>query len=72
MKHIGDDPISCKVLEMLWEDRNDDQIGYTSFSSWRVIEDESFKDLIRHLMSLDPARRITAVDALEHPWFADV
>lgn len=31
--------------------------------------DESFRDLVGKMMNLDPARRITAREALAHPWF---
>lgn len=40
-------------------------------SMWSDI-DESFRDIIVKMTSLDPARRITAKDALEHSWFQDV
>ncbi|KAF3483973.1 uncharacterized protein GIQ15_03297 [Arthroderma uncinatum] len=41
------------------------------FSIWEDV-DESFRDIIVKMTSLDPARRITAKDALEHPWFKDI
>lgn len=41
------------------------------FSMWENV-DECFRDLIMKMMSLDPARRITARKALEHPWFQNV
>lgn len=39
-----------------------------SFSMWEDV-DECFRDVITKMMSVDPARRITAREALEHPWF---
>ncbi|KEQ59544.1 calcium/calmodulin dependent protein kinase [Aureobasidium melanogenum CBS 110374] len=69
VKHVGDDELNCQALRMLWEERHEDYIGYSPFSSWPEVEDENFKDLIGQMMSLDPARRITATQALEHPWF---
>lgn len=57
---------------MLWEGRNEDYIGYSPFSSWPEVEDERFKDLIGQMMSLNPAKRITATQALEHPWFEGI
>jgi serine/threonine protein kinase len=41
------------------------------FSMWDGF-DECFRDAITKMMSLDPARRITAREALEHPWFQNV
>ena len=41
------------------------------FSMWEDV-DECFRDVITKMMSLDPARRITAREALEHPWFQNV
>lgn len=72
VKHIGDDQLHCQALRMLWEGRHEDYIGYSPFSSWPELEDEGFKDLIGQMMSLDPARRITATQALEHPWFVGI
>ncbi|KAH0365835.1 calcium/calmodulin dependent protein kinase, partial [Aureobasidium melanogenum] len=67
VKHIGDDQIHCQALRMLWEERNEDYIGYSPFRSWPEVEDEDFKDLVGQMMSLDPARRNTVTQALEHP-----
>lgn len=43
------------------------------FSLWKsdVLEPD-FKDLIRKMTNFDPRKRITARQALEHPWFRDV
>ncbi|PPJ57953.1 hypothetical protein CBER1_11087 [Cercospora berteroae] len=71
MRHIGDEDSNCQILLMLWEERNEDYIGYKPFSEWpEAQEDESFKDLILGLMNLDPSKRMTAAQALRHPWFA--
>ncbi|KAB8216258.1 putative calcium/calmodulin dependent protein kinase [Aspergillus novoparasiticus] len=32
MKHIGDDKISCQVLQMLWQERHEEHIPYRLFS----------------------------------------
>lgn len=72
LKHIGDDDVNCQVLRMLWEDRHEEYIPYKPFSEWADVTDVVFKDLIRELTNLDPANRITAAEALEHPWFTDV
>jgi len=55
---------------MLWEERTEDYIPYKSFSDWPDVNDAAFKDLIQGMTNLDPAKRITARQALEHPWFA--
>lgn len=35
---------------------------------WEAISPQA-KDLIRGLLELDPKKRLTAVEAIEHPWF---
>jgi serine/threonine protein kinase len=69
--YLGDDEISLTVLNMLWEDRHEPYIPYKPFSDWHDVEDTAFKDLILGLMNLDPSKRITAQEALEHPWLKD-
>ncbi|PYI08452.1 putative calcium/calmodulin dependent protein kinase [Aspergillus sclerotiicarbonarius CBS 121057] len=69
LKHLADDEISFKFLQMLWEDRFEDYIPYKPFSEWADVVDPKFKDLIQRLTNLDPTKRLTALDALEHPWF---
>ncbi|KAK5053141.1 hypothetical protein LTR84_002115 [Exophiala bonariae] len=71
MKHIGDDEFNCSILRMLWEERNEDYIPHKPFADWAEIEDAIFKGLIKAMMNLDPSKRITAHQALEHPWVAD-
>lgn len=39
------------------------------FEKWYFV-DAQFRDLGCKMTTLDPARRITAREALEHPWFA--
>lgn len=41
------------------------------FAEW-VYVDAGFRDLIVKMTNLDPARRITAREALEHPWFQQI
>lgn len=72
LKHIADDNTNFHVLRLLWEGRLDENIPYRPFSEWPDVENLNFKDLIRELMNLDPAKRITARQALEHPWFVKV
>lgn len=38
------------------------------FEKWYFV-DEQFRDLVGRMTRLDPAKRITASEALEHPWF---
>lgn len=40
------------------------------FATWHFV-DAGFRDLLGRMTVLDPARRITAAQALEHPWFAE-
>jgi serine/threonine protein kinase len=42
------------------------------FSLWRSdVLDADFKDLIRKMTHFDPRKRISAREALAHPWFKD-
>jgi dual specificity tyrosine-phosphorylation-regulated kinase 2/3/4 len=45
------------------------RIGSTSLEALTQISDRVFLDLIKKCLTLDPASRITATDALNHPWF---
>lgn len=72
MKHVGDEEVNCQVLSMLWEDRDADYIPYKPFRDWPEVDDEAFKDLVDGLMKLDPSKRLTAPQALKHPWFAAI
>lgn len=72
MKHVGDEEVNCEILSMLWEGRTDEDIPYVPFEEWKDVDDDVFKDLIRGLNGLDPAKRLTARQALEHPWFEGV
>ncbi|KAE8162678.1 putative calcium/calmodulin dependent protein kinase [Aspergillus tamarii] len=72
LKHISDDETSCHVLKMLWDERTEEHIPYKPFAEWPEAIDSDFTDLIQRLMSLDPAKRLTAREVLDHPWFVDV
>jgi serine/threonine protein kinase len=39
------------------------------FECWEYVEDE-LRDLVGKMTNLDPRRRITAREALQHPWFS--
>jgi len=73
LKHVqdsGDEQGSAtNLLHMLWDKRA--QKPHQPFASWPDVEDAEFRDVILKMMSLDPKRRITARQALEHPWFRE-
>ncbi|KAF1362380.1 kinase-like protein [Lizonia empirigonia] len=48
-----------------------DYIPYVPFSEWTDV-DSTFKDLIRGLNNLDQSQRLTARQALDHPWFKGI
>ncbi|WPH03102.1 kinase domain-containing protein [Acrodontium crateriforme] len=68
LEHVGHSDV-CEVLRAMWEDRNQAAIPYKHFSTWPEITDECFRDLILKLTNLDPGSRLTAREALGHPWF---
>lgn len=72
LTHVGDEELNLQVLSTLYNGKNDDDHGYKHFSTWPEVKEDSFKDLVLSMMSLDPKRRITAKQALEHPWFESV
>ncbi|KFY50734.1 hypothetical protein V496_09209 [Pseudogymnoascus sp. VKM F-4515 (FW-2607)] len=84
LSHFGDGPGLIGFVEHLddsvaaWRDLVLDVIPeFTTtdprkpFSMWEEV-DEEFRDVVTKMTSLDPARRITAKEALEHPWFQDI
>ncbi|GLA92974.1 hypothetical protein AtubIFM57143_009953 [Aspergillus tubingensis] len=71
LKHIGDDEVNCQVLRMLWDERSEEYTPYKPFSQWEDHTEPKFRDFIGQLMNLDPAKRLTAREVLEHPWFSD-
>jgi serine/threonine protein kinase len=72
LTHVGDDELSLELLSNAYDGKDDDDHGYKHFSTWPEVKDDSFKDLVISMMSLDPKRRITAKQALKHPWFQNV
>ncbi|MCJ1280773.1 hypothetical protein MMC26_000090 [Xylographa opegraphella] len=71
LRHLGDSPW-CQVLETLRDGFNKEN-PREPFVLWNMQPlDSDFKDLIGGLTNFDPARRLTAREALEHKWFRDV
>ena len=66
LNHIGDNPW-CEVLQVIKSGFNEHN-PRKPFSLW-VGVDEDFKSLIGGLMCFDPAKRLTAHEALAHRWF---
>lgn len=69
MQVLADDEIAMAVLPDLWHDRAAKYHSYTPIGTWEGMEDDQFKDVVLKMMSLDPRKRITAKQALDHPWF---
>lgn len=64
LKHIGEDnPFYERLVILAVEVKPREP-----FALWEYVDAE-FRDLIVKMTSLDPARRITARQALQHPWF---
>lgn len=72
LTHVGDDELSLQLLSNAYDGKDDDDLGYKHFSTWPEVKDDSFKYLVLSMMNLDPKMRITAKQALEHPWFISV
>ena len=68
--HVGDEEVHCQVLGFLWDDCAADYHPYKPFSEWPNVSDGAFNDLIGKMTNLDPQKRVTAREALEHHWFA--
>ena len=69
LKHIGDSPWR-QVFRTLRDGFNA-QNSRKPVSLWQGV-DPVFKDLVGGLTNFDPAKRLTAHEALAHRWFADV
>ncbi|KAH7348172.1 kinase-like domain-containing protein [Pyrenochaeta sp. MPI-SDFR-AT-0127] len=68
LQHLGDSPW-VEIFTVIAEGFNE-QFPGAPFMLWKDIEPD-FKDLVGKMTSIDPKRRITAQEALTHPWFAD-
>ena len=67
IQYVDENELNSQISRMLWEDRDAEYLPYQHFTIWDV--DRNFKDLVSRLMDLDPKERLTAQQALEHPWF---
>lgn len=67
-EHLGKSPWP-QVFEVLWKDFNESN-PRTPFRLWKMDNvDDDFKDLVLGLTNFDPAKRLTAKEALNHRWF---
>lgn len=70
-RHLGDSPW-CQILEVLRDGFNKEN-PREPFYLWNMEPlDSELKDLIGGLTNFDPAKRLTADEALSHNWFHDV
>ncbi|DAA76433.1 TPA_exp: Uncharacterized protein A8136_0747 [Trichophyton benhamiae CBS 112371] len=67
LKHIGDEGPWCTVINVLWNGF-DETTPREPFALWKGV-DPVFKDLIAGLTDIDPKKRLTAQEALNHSWF---
>lgn len=66
--HGGDDNPFVRHLKKLLCTFSEEQ-PRQPVAKWLQV-DPQFKDLVRKMTCMDPLRRITAREALEHPWFS--
>lgn len=69
LKHLGQSPW-VQIFTVIAEGFNEEN-PRVPFAQWPIVEPEA-RDLIGRMMNMDPNRRLTAHEALAHPWFADV
>ncbi|KAI1137442.1 kinase-like protein [Hypoxylon sp. FL0543] len=68
LEHIGEENPFFERVMALADDFSPGN-GRQAFEDWQGV-DPVFKDLVLKMTRLDPALRITARDALSHPWFS--
>lgn len=69
LRHIGRNPWAQKLVDAVNSGLITDHPSY-HIDGWAAIYGE-FGDLVKKLLTLDPEGRITAEQALAHPWFAE-
>lgn len=67
LRHVGEEDVFFDRLIALAGDF-DAERPRKPFAMWHYVDAE-LRDLVVKMTNLDPARRITAREALEHPWF---
>lgn len=70
LKLLGDDNLWVQVFEIIRDGFNKEN-PRRPFSLWKSA-DEDFKSLVCAMTNFDPAKRITAREALAHRWFEGV
>lgn len=73
VRHIDENSPWCQIFGVLRDSFNGEN-PRRPFSLWKGegVEDEDFKDLVGGLTNFDPAKRLTARQALAHRWFDGV
>lgn len=69
LKHLGESPW-CEIFKVIRDGFNKDN-PRKPVSLWTGI-DADFKDLIGGLTNFDPAKSLTAHEALAHRWFREI
>ncbi|QSS55572.1 hypothetical protein I7I53_03488 [Histoplasma capsulatum var. duboisii H88] len=68
LKHIGEDnPFHGRLIALAGDFNSGNPRMH--FEAWEPVDPE-FRDLVGKMTNLDPTRRITARQALEHSWFS--
>ncbi|KFZ01728.1 hypothetical protein V501_09833 [Pseudogymnoascus sp. VKM F-4519 (FW-2642)] len=74
LRYLGPESPWCEIFKVVRSGFNE-QNRRKPFRLWKVEKpgfDEDFMDLVGAMTNFDPAKRITAREALAHRWFADV
>ena len=70
LQWIGqDNPFFKRIIELAGSFEKEGK-NRQPFGQWHYVDPE-FRDLIGKMTNLDPKRRITAREALAHPWFEE-
>ena len=70
LHHIGKSPWAQQLVDIVGAGVISTDPDY-HIDVWGDMDDD-FKDLVKKLTAFDPSRRISAKEALEHPWFEDI